>query len=125
MTSPRQAGGPFTGRGNFRYTSYVRQRTAQFLAAQERAANRTGQWAAEQARALAPVDTGALRDSIDFAVRKTQTTFAVVVFAGASYSLYVELGTSRMRAQPHLRPVLDRIGPVYQQFLVDEMRKVA
>lgn len=121
---PNQAGGPY-GRGNFRFTNYFRQRTNQILDAQQRAAERVGAWAADQARALAPVDTGELRDSITFTVRRTATTFAVVVLAGADHALYVELGTSRMSAQPYLRPVLDRIGAQYRVFLSEEVRKVA
>lgn len=124
MTSPRQAGGPI-GRGNFRFTSYFRQRTTQLLDAQARAAERTGAWAAEEARRLAPVDTGELRDSISFQVRRTATSFAIVVLAGADHALYVELGTSRSHAQPYLRPVLDRIVAQYLQFLADEIGKAA
>ena len=119
-----RAGGAY-GRGNFRYTSYFRQRTTQILDAQERAANRTGEWATEQAQALAPVDTGYLRGSISFVVRRTLTTFAIVVFAGAEYAGYVELGTINMSAQPFLRPVLDRINRQYGIFLQEEVRKVA
>lgn len=119
-----RAGGPY-GRGNFRYTSYFKQRTAQILAAQGRAAERTGAWAAEQSRLLAPVETGELRASISYVVRRTQTTFAIVVYAGAQHALYVELGTVNMSAQPYLRPILDQIGRRYQTFLAEEMRAVA
>lgn len=122
---PRQAGGPYTGRGNFRFTSYIGQRTTQLLDAQARAAERTGAWAAEEARRLAPVDTGELRDSITFEVRRTATSFAIVVLAGAEHALYVELGTVNMNAQAYLRPVLDKIGPKYREFLAEEIRKVA
>lgn len=121
---PRQAGGPY-GRGGFRFTSYFKQRQQQLLDAQARAAERTGAWAAEQARALAPVDSGELRDSITYEVRRTASSLAIVVLAGADHALYVELGTSRMSAQPYLRPVLDRIGAQYQQFLAEEIRKIA
>lgn len=119
-----QAGGAY-GRGNFRYTSYFKQRTTQILEAQERAAYRTGEWAAEQAQDLAPVDTGELRGSISFVVRKTQRSFAIVVYAGASYAGYVELGTINMQAQPFLRPVLDKINKQFGLFLQEEVRKVA
>ncbi len=120
---PRQAGGPY-GRGNFRFTSYFGQRRQQLLDAQARAAERTGAWAAEQARRLAPVDTGELRDSITYEVRRTATTFAIVVLAGANHALYVELGTSRMSAQPYLRPVLYRVGEQYRQCLSDEIGRM-
>jgi HK97 gp10 family phage protein len=125
MVAPRAAGGPITGRGDFRYTSYFKQVQAQLQDAQERAAERTGEWAAEMARLTAPYASGDLHDSIDYEVRRTASNFAIVVFAGEEYALWVELGTSKMEAQPFLRPVLDRIGPVYQAFLVEEVRKVA
>ena len=120
----RQAGGPITRRGDFRFTSYFRQALDGLGVAQQRAAQRTADWAVMEARSLAPVDTGWLRDSLDYTVRQTETTFAIVIFAGAEYALYVELGTSRMSAQPFLRPVLDRITGVYRDFLAAEVRRI-
>lgn len=121
---PRQAGGPITQRGDFRFTSYFKQVTDELTEAQRRAAHRTADWAIMEARALAPVDTGELRDSLDYVVRQTETTFAIVIFAGAEHALYVELGTSNMSAQPYLRPVLDRITAQYREFLADEVARV-
>ena len=120
----RQAGGPITGRGNFRYTSYFSQYVQAVTEAQKKAAQRTADWAYLQARSLVPVDTGNLRDSIDYEIRQTEASFAVVIFAGAEYALYVELGTSRMQAQPYLRPVLDRIGEVHRRFLAEEVARI-
>lgn len=66
----------------------------------------------EHARNYCPVDTGALQESIDFAVVGKY----VVLYAGGDslthggsdkhvdYAGYVEFGTSRMAAQPYLRP---------------------
>lgn len=122
---PRQAGGPYTQRGDFRFTSYFKQVRERIEGAQGRAAERTGVWAAEEAQKLAPVDTGELRDSIAYLVRRVQTGYAIVITAGAEHALYVELGTSRMSAQPYLRPVLDKIGQQYQTFLAEEMKKAA
>lgn len=117
-----QAGGPITGRGNLRYTSYFPQVGALVELATQRAAERTGQWAEDASKAICPVDTGALRDSIGHTVRRTARGYAVVVYAGQDYALWVELGTSRMAAQPYLRPVLDKIGPIYRQYIQEEMR---
>lgn len=55
---------------------------------------------AADARRFVPVDTGELRSSI----RVDDTTAEVV--ADAEHAGYVELGTSRMAAQPYLRPAL-------------------
>ena len=56
----------------------------------------------DQASANAPVRTGALRDSM--VVEKTAG--GATITADTGYSSYVELGTSKMRAQPYLRPAL-------------------
>ena len=71
------------------------------------------------AKTLAPVDTGNLRASIG-------TTFTGDGRAGvmraeigptAHYGIYVELGTSRMAAQPFLAPATDRHVPGWQAAL--------
>ena len=59
----------------------------------------------EDAKHYCPVRTGALRDSI----RKEVTAEAVNVVAGGGavdYAGYVEYGTSKMPAQPYLRPAV-------------------
>lgn len=60
-----------------------------------------------EARRLAPVDTGRLRSSIT--VKRTPD--GAVVGSNVEYAPYVEYGTSRMAAQPYLRPaVLIAVG---------------
>ena len=62
------------------------------------------------AKTLAPVDTGNLRNSITTDAR--QGDLVAVVEATASYSAYIEWGTSKMRPQPFMRPAQDRnTGP--------------
>ena len=54
----------------------------------------------------APVDTGALRNSITSESQMTgEMTFTVQ--DGVEYGQFVELGTSRMAAQPFLIPALE------------------
>lgn len=55
------------------------------------------------AQASAPVDTGALRSSISADVRGTEAEIGPTVHYGG----YVELGTSKMSAQPYLYPAAD------------------
>lgn len=55
------------------------------------------------ANLLAPVDTGNLRASLNYEV---SNDFALVG-TPVEYAPYVEMGTSRMSAQPYLRPALD------------------
>ena len=56
----------------------------------------------EEAKALCPADTGALRDAI--AVRLLPD--GGEVFAGAPHAVYVEMGTAQSPAQPFLYPAL-------------------
>lgn len=57
------------------------------------------------AKENAPVDTGELRDSVH--VEKDGDNHAVVV--GVDYGAFVELGTSRMAAQPYLGPAAEKV----------------
>lgn len=61
---------------------------------------------AEKARQLAPVDTGALRGSIE-AVSVT-TGKSAEVRVGVPYAAYVEYGTYKMAAQPFLSPAVEQ-----------------
>lgn len=58
---------------------------------------------ARDAQRYAPVDTGELRGSIEAEAPIGNT---VRIVARADYAAHVELGTSRMAAQPYLRPAL-------------------
>lgn len=57
-----------------------------------------------QAKADAPVDTGALRNSIQ-AEAEEALTWAVAV--GVEYGIYQELGTYKMPAHPYLIPAAE------------------
>jgi HK97 gp10 family phage protein len=48
----------------------------------------------------------------------------LVLGADAPYALFVELGTSRMRAQPFLRPAIDKIAPKLTERLRAAVRSV-
>lgn len=59
-----------------------------------------------EAKKRCPVDTGRLRASIN-----TQKTGKMQVQVGSNveYAPYVEYGTSKMQAQPYLRPAVDQV----------------
>ena len=65
------------------------------------------------AKALAPVDTGNLRNSITTAVTGNGLTAAVV--ATASYAPFVVGGTSRRAPQPFMGPATDRNTPLFYE----------
>jgi HK97 gp10 family phage protein len=60
-----------------------------------------------QAKRLCPVDTGRLRSSITNQLARDATGLLALVGSNVHYAPYIELGTSRMRAQPFLRPALE------------------
>lgn len=70
---------------------------------ERRALEAIGIFVRGEAQVRAPVDTGNLRDSIDYRVG----TGRVVIGTNVEYALYVEKGTSKMRAQPYLTPALE------------------
>lgn len=67
------------------------------------------------AKINAPVDTGFLRSSIESTTSGSGAhgSMTGLVGVGASYAIYVELGTSRMGAQPFFFPAVDRHGPIF------------
>lgn len=70
---------------------------------------RQGVLVANAAKTLCPVDTGRLRASIGVSQQFTPAGAVTTVGSNVEYSLYVELGTRRMRARPYLRPALQAI----------------
>lgn len=60
---------------------------------------------ADGAKAMVPVDTGQLQDSIQ--------SNAESVTVSAPYAAYVEYGTSNMPAEPFLRPAADTVDDTH------------
>jgi HK97 gp10 family phage protein len=70
-------------------------------AAKERAQAHLAQDVAQGAQAMAPVDTGALRESIQAGPDN--------VTVGVPYAGFVEYGTVNMPPEPYLRPAADTV----------------
>lgn len=76
--------------------------------AQARAALTAGALAIQTSAAQkAPVDTGTLRRSIHTETAETRDGAVARVGTNVEYAPAQEFGTSRMRAQPYLRPAYD------------------
>lgn len=58
------------------------------------------------AKSTAPVDTGTLRNSI---TAEQLSALAWIVFVGAYYGIYVEMGTYKMGARPFLLPAFETV----------------
>lgn len=85
------------------------------------------------AQTQAPVDTGFLRSSI-YTITDAGSTYAggadalppvaasgddltATVAVGASYGLYVEMGTTRMPARPYFTPAVEAVRPGFDAAL--------
>lgn len=65
------------------------------------------------------VRTGRLRNSITYGVDTNEP--AVYIGSNVEYAPYVELGTSKMRARPFLKPAVENYGEQYQELLKQAM----
>lgn len=81
----------------------------------DRALEEIGLAAEGYAKRACPVDTGNLRASITHEVDAGDN--AVYIGTNVEYAPYVELGTSRQKAQPFLRPAASEHGAQYRQVL--------
>lgn len=79
------------------------------------ALEKIGLLAENYAEKKCPVDTGNLRGSITHEVDTADN--AVYIGTNVEYAPHVELGTSRQKAQPFLRPAASEHGAQYRQVL--------
>lgn len=70
----------------------------------EQALTAIGLTAESYAKQECPVDTGRLRNSITHAVESGEK--AVYIGTNVEYAAFVELGTSRMKPRPYLKPAV-------------------
>lgn len=84
---------------------------AQLEAAIEAGMEETAVAAKERAQELARIKTGEMRDSIDAVVEKVANGFSLDLSVGTDHGLFNEIGTSRMPAQPMIRPAADSEFP--------------
>jgi len=63
------------------------------------------------ARGLAPVKTGALRDSIDYLVvyNESGSRHELLIQVGESYGIFQEVGTRNIPPHPYIRPALNEV----------------
>lgn len=89
-------------------------------AAKKRALTACGASCEGFAKALSPVDTGRLRDSITYTVQESSTTIGTNV----EYAPYVEFGTYKMSAKPYLKPAVLNNVETYVRLIRDEYGKL-
>jgi len=86
-----------------KFRSNKRQVKQRMQKANERMLNAVGIAAREHVKLLTPVDTGMLRASIGYA-SDDKSVIVGSELTTEDYPVYVELGTSRMDAQPYIEP---------------------
>lgn len=84
----------------------------------ERALEKIGMVGEAYAKEECPVDTGTLRNSISHAVDDN----TAIIGTNVEYAPYVELGTSKMDAQPYLRPAVENHIKEYKEIAKGELK---
>ena len=95
----------------------------------ENAASKAGDMVVQDAKALAPVDTEALRDSIGKEIKRGKrgsfvqvgSTIGDTSQAHGYYAFFIEYGTSKMAPKPFLRPALDKNRNTIMQIFTREI----
>jgi len=72
------------------------------------------------AKLKCPVRTGNLRNSITHEVANDGKS--VTIGSAVQYSAFVELGTSRMKPQPYLRPAIENHIDEYKSIIENELK---
>lgn len=76
-----------------------------------------------QAKALSPVDTGALKASIDVDKADGGITPTARVYTDKEYAPHQEFGTVKMMAQPYMRPAAVIARPKVDKMAIKEIKK--
>ncbi|CUX18485.1 HK97-gp10 family putative phage morphogenesis protein [Clostridium sp. C105KSO13] len=83
------------------------------LGAVKQAVKRSGTTLQKEVERIVPVDTGTLKRSIT-GPELTDGGLTAKVEATAEYAAYVEYGTRYMKAQPYMRPALEKAEKDFQ-----------
>lgn len=89
-----------------------------FEEATERALEKIGLKAEGYAKKLAPVDTSRLRNSITHEVDGND----VYIGSNVEYAPFVELGTSKQKARPYLKPAATEHSKTYRAIVERELK---
>lgn len=92
----------------------------EFQAALLRGLESVGLVAEGYAKGFCPVNTGRLRNSVTHAIDNDEK--AAYIGTNVEYGPYVELGTSRQKAQPFLTPAAENYGDVYRGIIEDALK---
>jgi HK97 gp10 family phage protein len=74
----------------------------EYLKAVDEALTKAAIFVQNEARSLAPVDSGNLKESIDYEVEESKA----IVKTDVEYAIFQEYGTKKMSSHPFMRPAL-------------------
>ena len=80
-----------------------------------------GMTAETYAKENCPVDTGRLRNSITHEVEMGDKS--AIIGTNVEYAAFVELGTSKMRARPYLRPAAEGHSQEYKAIVEESLKQ--
>jgi HK97 gp10 family phage protein len=103
------------------FVSQFGQMQAALQSAVEQGMERAGAEGKQIAQSLARVDTGAMRESIDYEVSGSGAVVTLTLSVGTDHGLWNEAGTVRLPAQPMIRPAADAIGPRLGDYIRDAL----
>lgn len=86
-----------------------------------RALFKVGAFVETEAKTVVPVDTGRLKNSIEH--QENSSEQYTEIGSKVEYAPYVETGTYKMKAQPYLRPSIERNKSQIQSIIDNEFRK--
>lgn len=101
--------------------NHIDEVLAELKQAKKQALEAVGLQAEGYAQMYAPVDTGRLRNSIS---HKVIDNNSVAIGTNVEYAPYQELGTSRMSAQPFLKPACENHMDEYQAIVKKALKDV-
>lgn len=75
----------------------------------------------DRAKALVPVDTGRLRESIDTQITSDALQITGIIAPHTEYAGFVEFGTHRQHAEPYMRPAIDETKDQVKDIFVSQL----
>lgn len=72
-------------------------------------------------RSFVPVDTGFLRDSYQ---KESVSQLHILIGTMVHYSIFVEYGTRKQQAQPHITPAFLQAESYFQQQLISRLQNL-
>ena len=77
--------------------------------------HKTGEAIVSRAKQLAPVDTGALRDSINYLIVYNETggRHELLIQVGMYYGIFQEFGTRNIPPHPYIRPAINEADRIW------------